>query len=130
MAEAREYHTQQVHYIRKTVNFNDAGISAGVVIGALPKGAQIIDVVANVVTAFNAGTTNVLTVGTNASSYDDIAGSGDINEASATGQRVTTGLGLEFSADTDVYVMYAQTGAAATAGQAVIVIAYVPNNDG
>jgi hypothetical protein len=29
-----------------------------------------------------------------------------------------------------VFVKYAQTGTAATAGQAVFVIQYVPNNDG
>lgn len=29
----RQFHTQQVHYVRKTVNYNDVGISAGVRFG-------------------------------------------------------------------------------------------------
>ena len=125
----REYHTQQVHYLRKTVNFNDAGIASGVYMGTLPAGAQIVDTVVNVVTAFNAVSTNVLTVGTNSTSYDNIVGSGGVDESSATGQRVTTGLSLEFASDADVYVKYTQSGTAADAGQAVIVVAYAANND-
>lgn len=125
----REYHTQQVHYLRKTVNFNDAGIASGVYMGTLPAGAQIVDTVVNVVTAFNAVSTNVLTVGTNSTSYDNIVGSGGVDESSATGQRVTTGLSLEFASDADVYVKYTQSGTAANAGQAVIVVAYAANND-
>lgn len=126
---AREYHTQQVHYLRKTVNFNDVGIATGVYMGTLPAGAQIVDIVVNVVTAFNAVSSNVLTVGTNSTSFDDIVAAANVDESSATGQRVTTGLGLELAADADVYAKYTQSGTAANAGQAVIVIAYVPNND-
>jgi hypothetical protein len=33
---ARQLHTQQVHYLRKRVNFNDTNIGTGVVIGTLP----------------------------------------------------------------------------------------------
>lgn len=117
-------HLPCVHYLRKTVNYNDTGISSGVLIGTLPAGAQITDIVVNVETAFT-GTSPTLTVGTNATSYDNIAGSADINEASATGQRVTTGLSLKFAADTDVYAKYTVT--SGTAGKAHIVIAYVGN---
>ena len=66
MAQAtpRQFHTQQVHYLRKTVNWNDANIATGVLMGTLPNGAQIVDIAVNVVTAFNAGTTNNLLLGT------------------------------------------------------------------
>ena len=120
-------HLPCIHYLRKTVNYNDVGISGGVLVGTLPAGAQITDVVVNVETAFN-GTSPVLTVGTNPTAYDNIAGAADINETSATGQRVNAGLSLEFAADTDVYVKYTVTGG--TAGKAHVVIAYAGNYAG
>ena len=61
---ARELHTQQVHYLRKRVNYNDASIGSGVVMGTLPAGAMIVSQNVRVSTAFNAGTTNALNVGT------------------------------------------------------------------
>jgi hypothetical protein len=114
--------------MRKTVNWNDVGIGTGVVFGpdALPQGAFILGVWVEIVTAFNAGTTNVLTVGTNATSYNNIVNAGDVNEA-ATGVTVVTrgwGRSLTAAADVDVFVMYTQTGGAATTGQAVIVIEF------
>ena len=36
----RQYHTQQTHYLRKTVNSNDAGIASGVLMGTVPSGAD------------------------------------------------------------------------------------------
>ncbi len=125
----RVHHQQLVHYFRKTVNFNDAGIASGVLMGTLPAGAQIVDAVVNVETAFNAATTNVLTAGTNSTSFDNIVGASDVSEGSAGAARATAGLALEFTADTDVYAKYTQSGTAATTGKAHIVISYVPNND-
>jgi hypothetical protein len=119
--------------MRKTVNFGDVGISTGIAIGpdALPLGAFITDAWVEVVTAFNAGTTNTLTVGTNSPNYNNIVASGDLpgngTASLSTGvSRVGRGTGrsLAATADTQVFVKYAQTGAAATAGQAVVVIEY------
>jgi hypothetical protein len=120
-----DMHMPVVHYLRKTVKFNDAGISSGIIIGSLPAGSIILPVYVRIEAAFNAGSTNVLTIGQNAT-RDDIAGAADINEGSVTTQAVTTGLGLNLNSDTDIYVKYAQTGGAATAGQATIILPYVP----
>ncbi len=124
----RVYHTQQVHYLRKTVNYNDAGIAGGVIIGTLPAGAQIVDIAVNVKTAFNAATTNNLLLGTSAAG-NQIATTTDTAAGTAGFKRVTTGGALTLAADTDVYVAYTQTGTAASAGVATIVIAYAPDND-
>jgi hypothetical protein len=119
--------------LRKTVNFGDAGISTGVLIGpdALPQGAFITGVWVEVVTAFNAGTTNTLTVGTNSPNFNNIVASADLpgngTASLSTGvTQVTRGLGrsLASAADTQVSIKYAQTGTAATTGQAVVVIEY------
>lgn len=130
---ARQDPRNVVNTFRKTVNFGDSGISTGVAIGpdALPSGAFITNVIVEIVTPFNAVTTNTLTVGTNSTSYNNIVSSADLtgNGSSSLGTQVTQvtrGLGraLAASADTQVFVKYAQTGTAATTGQAVIVIEF------
>jgi hypothetical protein len=120
---ARQLHTQQTHYIRKRVNWNDSAIGTGVIFGTLPAGAMILAIAVRVNTAFNAATTNALNLGT-------AAGGTQIGTDAATaGARFPTVPNLSFANDTDLYVQYAQTGTAATAGQADIVITYAPNND-
>lgn len=132
MSLGRKNTSQQVGYLRFAVNFNDAGIAAGVGKQWLPKGAIIIGTDVYVGTVFNAATTNVLTVGLVGGAADLIAAAGDINEA-ATGltQNIKpTGAALgPLSADKQVSVTYTQTGAAATTGAAVVIIKYVCDND-
>lgn len=120
---ARLLHSQQVHYYRKRVNYNDAGISVGVVFATLPAGAMIVSQNVRVSTAFNAGTTNALNVGTTA------GGTQLFTDAATAGARSPTIANLSFATDTDLFVQYAQTGTAATAGVADIVIGFCPNND-
>jgi len=120
---ARQLHTQQTHYLRKRVNFNDSNISGGVIMGTLPAGAMLLSIAVRVNTAFNAGTTNALNIGTSA------GGTQVGTDAATAGARFPTVPNLSFASDTDIYVAYAQTGTAATTGQADIVIAYAPNND-
>lgn len=129
---ARVLHTQQTHYFRKRVNFGDVGVGTGVYMGTLPTGAMVIDGVARVNVVFNAATTNVLTCGTNSPNYDNIIGAADINEAVLGGYRaavLTAAAGI-YAVDTDIYARYTQTGAAATTGQADLIVEYCPNNDG
>ena len=130
---ARLYSQQLVHYLRFEVNYNDTGVGSGIRKGTLPSGAIIIGTDIHVATAFNAATTNSLTVGGNSASYNDIMAAADADEA-ATGltQNIKpTGSSLgKLAADRDVYVMFQQTGTAATAGKAQVIIKYIPDNDG
>lgn len=128
MAIAQQYHQNLVHFLRKEVNYNDPGIASGVVIGRLPAGAQVTQALARVKATFNAGTTNVLTVGTNASSYDNIFGAADIAEGAAGNNVAPTANLLEAVNEADVFVKYAQTGTAANQGKAIIHVAYTVNN--
>src|SRR5262245_11058872 len=128
MAIAQQYHQNLVHYLRREVNFNDPGIAAGIVIGRLPANAQVTQALARVRTTFNAGTTNVLTVGTNAANYDNIFAAADIAEGSV-GNNVAPLANLqEALAEADVFVKYTQTGTAANQGKAIIHVAYTVNN--
>jgi hypothetical protein len=74
-------------------------------------------------TAFNAGTTNALNVGTTA------GGTQVFTDAATAGARSPAIPNLSFAVDTDLFAAYAQTGGAATTGQADIVVGFAPNND-
>ncbi|MGH6894739.1 MAG: hypothetical protein ACREEP_21040 [Dongiaceae bacterium] len=128
MAIAQQYHQNQVHFLRKEVNYNDPGVAAGVVIGRLPANSQIVQALARVRTTFNAGTTNVLTVGTNAGAYDNVFGTADIAEGAAGNNAAPPANQQEALTEADVVVKYTQTGTAATQGKAVIHVAYTVNN--
>lgn len=124
---ARQDPRQVVNTLKKTVNFNDAGVAAGVAFdNYLPQNAFIENVLVEITAVFNATTTNVLTVGTNGPSYNNIVAAGDLNEAALGVTQVLRGWGRSLTAAGDVlpYAMYTQTGTAATTGQAVIVIFY------
>lgn len=128
---ARELATQQVNYMRKTVSFDTPGIASGIPFSNwLPKGAQILRTVVVIQTVFNAQTTNVLTVGQNSTSYNDIVASGDVDETVLGATTVLTGAKLNaLAADAQPYIKYTQTGTAASTGKACVVIEYAPNND-
>jgi hypothetical protein len=129
---ARQLPYQVVHTLRIKVNYNDAGVATGVGKQWLPKGAVITSSSVYVGTAFNAATTNVLTVGTNASTYDNIVAAADVTEGSIalTNAIKPTGTALgPLAADSRVFVTFTQTGTAASAGQAIILIHYVPDTD-
>jgi hypothetical protein len=124
-SKARAYQTQQCHFYQTTLNYNDADALTRL-LGILPAGATLLAVKNAVLTAFNAGTTNTMSIGTT-------AGGTDILNAAAAG--VATGIvntlppvaKVVFATDQSIYVSYAQTGTAATAGQAKFVMEYAPN---
>lgn len=128
---ARELATQQTNFLRKTVSHNDAGIATGIPIrNWLPDGAQILRTTVTIQQVFNAATTNVLTVGTNASDYNDIVAGGDVDETTLGATAVLTGAKLNaLSGDKQVFIKYTQTGTAATTGRASVVIEYAPDID-
>jgi len=127
---ARELPFQAVHYMRMDVAYNTTGISTGVAMPAyLPAGALILSTNVYVTTAFNAVTTNVLTVGTVSSAYNNMVAAGEVDETATGGTSVLTGMDLTFASDTQVFIKYTQTGTAATTGAATVVVAYVVNND-
>ena len=121
--------------IRALLNFGDPGVSAGVQIGVLPLGAFLTGWWFEVVTGFNAGTTNPVTVGTNATNYNNIMQAGDntpgtpgiYRDPIVAGPPSTEArLGRSFAAagDTPVFMKYAPTGTAASAGQGVFVLEF------
>lgn len=127
----REVHTQQVHYIFKSVTYSDSGISAGTLEfpASLPAGAHIIQTNVDITTAFAATTTNVLTVGTVSGTATDIVSAGDIDETTAA-MTIVKGVGtLSASGEKKIYVKFTGAGTANTAGAADICVLYVQSRN-
>lgn len=113
-------------------NFDTAGIggATGVTFGTLPAGSIVLRTSAIVFTAFNAGTTNTLTVG--AGGVDgSLLASGVFTAAVGTkGPQVGTVSGANpTTADQAVFARYVQAGTAATTGRAMVYVEYYPARD-
>jgi hypothetical protein len=107
------------------VQFNTTGIASGIKVDTIRASAAKpvqIEVSAQVITAFNAVTTNVLTAGTDTTATQWL-GAADITEGTPGFYPASNAVKkFRLTADTDVYLKYTQTGTAATTGSAVIII--------
>jgi hypothetical protein len=130
---------QVVCYFRVTINWNDSRISSGVWFGTIPKNAYIYAIDAYVSTAFNAGTTNVVTIGATTTANEIVAsgitagstGTYHLTSAAGLGTVITSNSTYQtvLNGDVPLYAKYAQTGTAATAGAVTIVILFIKNDD-
>lgn len=129
---ARQYATQQIHYLRCGVTYSDNGLVKTV--GIIPAGSQIINAISGVFvrTAFNAGTSNVIDVGTSADGdlYATDIALGTVAFVAIDEAATATGVNAwHVTADTTITATVALSGTAATAGAAEVVIAFIPDND-
>ncbi len=121
--------------IRWRFNWNDPNIQVGVQIGVLPQNAFITLALMEIVTAFNSGTANSLTVGTVGAAYNNIltaANTISTGSPAAVGTGVAPigagvsqlGRSLTQAGDTPVFVKYAPTGTVPTTGIAEVLIEF------
>lgn len=131
----RQLHTQQMHYLRKTVTFAGGltGLAAGVLVGTLPFGALPVMTSVFTTIAWNGTVSVALSVGLTATGTGLINGS-DVRTSTA---RVDTVVPIasviavqQATADVDVWTSIAFGGTIGTAGSTSIVLTYIPNNDG
>ena len=101
------------------IAYNTTGASSGVELCKVPHDVVITRAVAVVKTAFNAGTTNVLTVGTN-DDVDNLLGSSDVTEGTAGAYTKNTF--VEAAKGSKIKAKFTETGTAASAGVAEIYI--------
>jgi hypothetical protein len=127
-APARVYSANVMHEIRGRIKFDTANAATGIELGTLPAGSFVDGVTVHVITAFNAGTTNVLVVGT-AADDDGFATSAGIAAGTAGKKNSLDGAqsGDSLTADTPVVAKFTQTGTAATTGEASILLKYAPH---
>lgn len=122
---ARNYHTRQVHYLSASVGTNTS-TAVTVTLGVIPANSVIIEAWAFVSTAFNAGSTNTITVGTSASggAYASMATVGSTGRKVGTVLVSAAGATIRPTSDTTVTATYTPTGTGATAGAADVVVEY------
>lgn len=124
----RQLHLQVVHFLRKQVVFGDTGKT--LLVGTLPAGALIIKPMSGVqvVTVFNHGTNNLIDIGVTGDT--DLFGT-DLSLAALAFVPLDEAIGgYRVAADVDVFAVPDFSGTAGTTGDAEVVIAYVPDNDG
>lgn len=106
------------------VNYNTTGIASGVkeyTILASAIKPQLLEIFAEVITAFNAATTNVLTLG-NTSTATEYLASGDITEGTPGFYPAANAIvKVRIVADTPIWAKYTQTGQVAQVETAVVV---------
>ena len=133
---ARNDGSQNIHFIRKRVQFSDPIFNAGtgIKIGRLPARAFIMQISYQVPTAFNSTTSDTLQLGTTASGVDILAATTVHSIVAFTNATAAAGLGLAVTgsatADVDVFAKLTPgTPSTATTGDATVVIEFAPDND-
>lgn len=99
------------------VKFDTKDADKGIALAKLPENIIITKAVAVVNKAFNAATTNAITIGTN-DAANDLLGSSDVT--AGTANSYVKDMFKIFKEKTIIKVKYTQTGAKATAGEADI----------
>lgn len=127
---ARQYHTQQMHYLRKRITYADYGTT--VTVGVIPAGASVVGGGVHIKTAFNSSGTDLLDVGFIGSTTDADGYATQLTLA-AVGwivlDELATTTNIQQTVDTTVTCAPAQSVADATAGVADVIIWFVPSND-
>lgn len=121
---ARKNTSQQVNYLRFTVNWNDTAFNKQ----WLPAGALVLRTTVNIITGFTAGAT--LAVGFEATTFANLMTSTQAGPATPglkTSVAPTGTAVVPLAADSQVSALLG--GTAATVGQAMYVVEYIPNND-
>lgn len=130
--DAQCYHTNQVHYVWASVAYTD---SSAVSLGWIPKNATVTDAYMIVTTAFNAATTNTMDIGFRNAGDGTADDTDEFATAIAAGtagkiseDAMATAGDLYFPEGAEMVATYAQSGTAATAGAARVVVEYVVDN--
>ena len=120
---AREYHTHQVHYVRKYFTFADAGETLNVG-DPMPEGHCVIDAGIVVIEVFNAGTNNRADLGTEDDT--DVFGTdlSLLTKGRIVGDELATSDNLYSTSRKQVQVVVDVTGTAATTGKAIAYVAF------
>lgn len=124
---ARLIQTQQLHFLRKTIDFSLRGVAQTV--GCIPAGSVICYPAsgATVTTLFNGSGTDLLTIGI-VGTANQYATAVDVSSVGfkALNQNVAT---LLVSVDTVIIATYTDANSDATTGSMEVVITYTPDTD-
>jgi hypothetical protein len=116
----RKTQLQCIHQISALIGF---GSPASVVLGVLPAGAVLLTSHLSVTVAANS-TTNTVAIGTTAGGTQLLAAT-DLKTVARTDTVAPIAAQGPLAADTPIYLTLASTGAAPTAGSAVVALDYI-----
>lgn len=128
---ARQFHTQQIHFLRKSLieTGTTANQSEVFTVGTIPAGSTILKALSgvNVDVAYTAATNKLINIGTSASGnlYGTL-----LSTAAIAFVPLDEAVAMTVAADTVITATHALTGTVGTAGRAEVVIAYIPDTDG
>lgn len=123
MPNAREYHTQQTHYLRKDISYTD---TSTVTVGKLPAGAIVVGAGVVVSTAWNSGTSDVLDIGTS-SDGDGFATDLALGTiGNIVWDELATSNDLYSTSEVTVTCAVTSVGTAASAGAGHVYVQYIP----
>ncbi len=141
----RQFPTQQVHYLRFTVNFNSCvyvSLTCSFKVGALPYNAYVLRINNQVTTAWNAGTSQSIALGTSSAGANIVASAatGPSTGGGAASTVVAANLGVAATGNNiaqtgtnggfDLWATITIVGALPTTGQTNYVLEYIAGNDG
>lgn len=142
---------QTVSFYRISVSFNSingqpcvlVSNSCTVKVGALPYNAYVIRATQQIITNFNSQTTDTIALGVSSANANELVAAQSVHTGAGNQSSLTVasaGSGIQVTGNgvaqtgtdggVDLYVKYAQTGTAPTAGQAIIILEFIPPNDG
>ena len=118
----RLYHTDQVHYLAKTVTFaNDDQV---VTVGVLPPSASVIDAGVHVTTAFTAGT-SVIDVGVSGADTDAYISAASLETAGVIKDTALATMASDFSTSPITVEARVTSNDVLTAGSAIVYVLYI-----
>lgn len=141
----RQFQTQQVHYLRFTVNFNSCvyvSLTCSFKVGALPYNAYLLRINNQVTTAWNAGTSQSIALGTSSAGTNIVASvaTGPSTGGGASSTIVAANIGVAATGNGiaqtgtnggfDLWATITIVGALPTTGQTNYVLEYIAGNDG
>lgn len=123
---ARSSGDQTINYLRAPITFA-VGYTGVVQVGTIPAGSIVLRSYVVVTTAFNAGSTNTMKIGSVASdaSFGTGIALGTIGVITG-GTALATATTMAPTADTAIVATSVSTGSAMTAGAGVVVVEYLP----
>lgn len=120
----RKTQLQVTHQISRVINFDTAGVTAGVPVGVLPAGAMVHITRVLTSTAFNGTVSATLSVGNTATGTQYINAT-DIRTAAARVDTVAPiAVAGPLAADTTIYASVTFGGTVGTAGVATVIVEY------
>ena len=122
--QARDMGYDVVQHLTKSISYLD-GLTGAVTVGKLPPKAIVTDVWAVVTTAFNAGSTNSIDIGTSGDTNGFATGLSTTAAGRIAADEMATSDDLYSTSEVTVVATHVGTGTAATTGAGFVVVQYV-----